>query len=77
VINDPSITKHGLKIPTDVTSYGEFAVKMRVYEQEFKRVFIVSTVEKNPKDFFQRGAVIQRLKPLMQLTAMTIQSTDS
>ena len=52
MINDPSITKHGLKIPTDVTSYGEFAVKMRVYEQEFKRVYIVSTVEKNPKDFF-------------------------
>ena len=70
MINDPSITKHGLKIPTDVTSYGEFAVKMRVYEQEFKRVFIVSTVEKNPKDSFQYGAVKQRRKPCERLTVL-------
>lgn len=36
---DISITKHGLKIPVDVSDYDEFVVKMKVCEQEFKQVF--------------------------------------
>jgi len=38
--DDISITKHGLKIPVEVPTYGEFAVKMRAYEKEFKRMFV-------------------------------------
>lgn len=37
--DDISITKHGLKIPADVSDYDEFVVKMKVCEQEFKQVF--------------------------------------
>ena len=37
--DDISITKHGLKIPMDATDYDEFAKKMTVSEQEFKKVF--------------------------------------
>ena len=37
--DDISITKHGLKIPADVTDYDEFVVKMKICEQEFKQVF--------------------------------------
>ena len=39
--DDISITKHGLKIPVDAADYGEFVVKMRTCEQEFKQVFAV------------------------------------
>jgi 5-methylcytosine-specific restriction endonuclease McrBC regulatory subunit McrC len=37
--DDISITKHGLKIPVDVSCYAEFATKMKTHEQEFKSVF--------------------------------------
>ena len=37
---DVCITKHGLKIPTDVTCYVDFAAKMAACEQEFKQIFI-------------------------------------
>lgn len=37
--DDISITKHGLKIPTDAADYDEFVGKMKTCEQEFKQVF--------------------------------------
>ena len=40
--DDISVTKHGLKIPTDAADYDEFVVKMRTCEQEFKQVFAAS-----------------------------------
>lgn len=38
--DDISITKHGLKIPVDVSDYTEFVAKMKLHEQEFKKVFL-------------------------------------
>ena len=35
--NDISVTKCGLRIPMDVPNYAEFAARMRLCEQEFKR----------------------------------------
>ena len=43
--DDISVTKHGLKIPTDAADYDEFVVKMRTCEQEFKQVFAASWIE--------------------------------
>lgn len=40
---DISITKHGLKIPIDVSDYVEFVIKMKVHEQEFISIFSVSS----------------------------------
>ena len=40
--DDISVTKHGLKIPVDVTDYNEFVTKMKACEQEFKQVFTTS-----------------------------------
>ena len=37
---DISITKHGLKISTDVTCYSDFVAKMTIYEQKFRQIFI-------------------------------------
>ena len=37
---DISVIKHGLKIPTDVSDYDDFAAKMEVCEQEFKKAFL-------------------------------------
>ena len=37
--DDISITKHGLKIPSDVADYDGFAARMRINEQEFVRAF--------------------------------------
>ena len=37
--DDISITKHGLKIPVDVSDYAGFVTKMKTHEQEFKKVF--------------------------------------
>lgn len=37
--DDISVTKHGLKIPTDATDYDRFAARMRINEQEFVRAF--------------------------------------
>ena len=34
--DDISITKHGLKIPIDVSNYDEFVMRMKICEQEFK-----------------------------------------
>ena len=39
--DDISITKHGLKIPVDVSDYDGFVTKMKTHEQEFKRSFLV------------------------------------
>lgn len=39
--DDISITKHGLKIPMDVSDYAEFVTKMKIHEQEFVRAFSV------------------------------------
>lgn len=38
--DDISITKHGLKIPVDVTDYAGFVTKMKLHEQEFKDAFL-------------------------------------
>lgn len=40
---DISITKHGLKIPIDVSDYVEFVIKMKGHEQEFISIFSVSS----------------------------------
>jgi 5-methylcytosine-specific restriction endonuclease McrBC regulatory subunit McrC len=40
---DISITKHGLKIPMDVSDYEEFVLKMNAHEQEFISIFSVSS----------------------------------
>ncbi|MDU6265100.1 MAG: hypothetical protein E6600_11430 [Anaerocolumna aminovalerica] len=37
--DDISITKHGLKIPMDVSDYAGFVTRMKTHEQEFKKVF--------------------------------------
>ena len=37
--DDISITKHGLKIPTDAADYDGFVARMRINEQEFVRAF--------------------------------------
>lgn len=37
--DDISITKHGLKIPMDMSDYAGFVASMRTYEQEFIRAF--------------------------------------
>lgn len=37
--DDVSITKHGLKIPVDVTDYAGFVTKMKTHEQEFIQAF--------------------------------------
>ncbi len=37
--DDVSITKHGLKIPTDAVSYDDFTKKMAAFEHEFRQVF--------------------------------------
>lgn len=37
---DISVTKHGLKIPVNVQNYDEFVIKIEVYEQEFKQIFV-------------------------------------
>ncbi len=37
--DDISITKHGLKIPTNAIDYDDFAAKMKVCEQQFKGIF--------------------------------------
>lgn len=37
--DDISITKHGLKIPSDIADYDGFAARMRINEQEFVRAF--------------------------------------
>jgi len=34
--DDISVTKHGLKIPIDVSNYDEFVMRMKICEQEFK-----------------------------------------
>ena len=34
--DDISVTKHGLKIPVDVSNYDEFVMRMKICEQEFK-----------------------------------------
>lgn len=39
--DDISITKHGLKIPMDVSDYAGFVMRMKIHEQEFIRVFAV------------------------------------
>lgn len=39
--DDISVTKHGLKIPTDVADYEEFKEKMQMSEHEFRRIFLV------------------------------------
>ncbi len=39
--DDISITKHGLKIPTDAICYDDFVSKMMAFELEFKQTFIV------------------------------------
>ena len=36
VREDISVTKHGLKIPVDAPDYAEFAMRMKICEQEFK-----------------------------------------
>ncbi|MDE6731767.1 MAG: McrC family protein [Oscillospiraceae bacterium] len=38
--DDINITKHGLKIPADAADYNEFAARIKLYEQEFKAVFL-------------------------------------
>lgn len=38
--DDISVTKHGLKIPTDAVCYDDFAVKMTAFEQEFRQAFV-------------------------------------
>lgn len=38
--DDISITKHGLKIPVDVSDYAGFVTRMKTNEQEFKSVFL-------------------------------------
>lgn len=38
--DDISITKHGLKIPTDAICYDDFAAKMMAFELEFRQAFI-------------------------------------
>lgn len=38
--DDISITKHGLKIPVDVTDYDEFTARMKNIEREFIQAFI-------------------------------------
>lgn len=38
--DDISITKHGLKIPVDVTDYDEFTARMKNSEREFIQAFI-------------------------------------
>ena len=38
--DDISVTKHGLKIPIDTTSYTDFARKMKLHEQEFVSALI-------------------------------------
>ena len=40
--DDISITKHGLKIPMEVSDYVEFVIKMQAHEQEFISIFLVS-----------------------------------
>lgn len=40
---DISITKHGLKIPVDVSDYVEFVIKMKAHEQKFISIFSVSS----------------------------------
>ena len=40
--DDISITKHGLKIPMEVSDYVEFVIKMQAHEQEFISIFSVS-----------------------------------
>lgn len=37
--DDISLIKHGLKIPTDAACFDDFAEKMTVFEQEFRRAF--------------------------------------
>ncbi len=37
-----SIIKHGLRIPTDVSGYEEFAEKMKISEEEFVKIFAQS-----------------------------------
>ncbi len=39
--NDISITKHGLKIPTDAENYESFLMRMKNSESEFKAIFAV------------------------------------
>ena len=39
--DDVSVTKHGLKIPTDAASYADFTAKMAAREREFRQVFPV------------------------------------
>lgn len=38
--DDISITKHGLKIPTDAICYDDFVAKMMAFELEFRQAFI-------------------------------------
>lgn len=51
--DDISITKHGLKIPTDAADYNEFAEKMEICEQEFKQGFAVYAPQA-----FQKGEAL-------------------
>ena len=39
--DDVSITKHGLKIPTDAENYESFVLRMKNSESEFKETFAV------------------------------------
>ena len=37
--NDVFVIKHGLKIPNNAPNYAEFVARMKISEQEFRRVF--------------------------------------
>ena len=41
--DDISVTKHGLKIPVDVSNYDEFVMRMKICEQEFKSTICYNT----------------------------------
>ena len=40
---DVHVTKHGLRIPSDVDCYTEFVSKMQVSESEFRKMFLKNT----------------------------------
>lgn len=46
--DDISITKHGLKIPADVSDHDEFVIRMKSNEQEFKRAFSINELTDLP-----------------------------
>lgn len=44
--NDVCVTKHGLKIPNNIGSYGDFVASMKANEQEFRKILVSHTGEK-------------------------------